>query len=219
MGRVRNFVNGFVVASFAGLILTGCFTGERPTLEPPIAAIDDPAVAAVVELLEAPKVIQYTATYSIVTKLSPETIPPTTATVSQLSDTGRSITIGNIRFLDRDGVQQTCDLATSSCEPSLNDAKVSDLLVGHDFYAVAPAARLRQDALTMVSAALASTREIAGQTATCVQVNFAAGAKVYCANDDGLLAFQDTPDLQIDLVSQSVGWQEEFFTTGTVAGG
>jgi hypothetical protein len=99
------------------------------------------------------------------------------------------------------------------------DAKVSNLLVNHDFYAASPAVRLRQDAATMVSPALASTRDVAGQAATCVQVTFAAGTKTYCVLDNGLLAFQDTPDLRIDLTGFVAGADPQLFTSSTVPGG
>ena len=213
MGRVRTFA----VAVLAAALLTGCFTGDRPHLAPEVAAVNDPAVRDVIDRLEATNDAQFTAVYTILTKLGSEPIPPTQATVAQASPTALAVTIGSIRFLDQDGNQQTCNLATAACPAGLDDAQVSGLLVSHGFYAASPAARLRQDAATMVGAALPSTREIAGQTATCVQVNFAAGTKVYCVLDSGVLAFQDTPDLQIDLLSFTNGTDPAQFTISTVA--
>lgn len=231
MSRVRP-----LAVIVAALVLTGCFTGERPSFAPEEAAITDPAVVAVIDRLEAANSSQYTATYTILTKLTAQVAPvdtsagtatstaaagafPTTeAVVAQTSATSRSVTIGNIRFLDQEGSRQTCNLATSTCEAGFVDAQVSDVLVNHDFASLSPADRLRQDAATMVSPGLASTRTIAGQAATCVQVTFAAGTKTYCALDSGLLAFQDTPDLQIDLTSLTAGADPERFTSTTVAG-
>ncbi len=215
MGQSRSLAAACAVAVVGSLVLTGCFTGKRPTLAPAAVEVNDPAVRAVLDRLETANDTQYTANYRIVTKIGTEAIPPTDATVAQTSATDRSITIGNVRFLDQGGTQQTCDLIGASCKPAFDDATVSNLLVNHDFFAISPAARLRQDSTTMVSDALASTREIAGQVATCVQVNFAAGNKTYCALDNGLLAYQDTPDLQIDLVGLAPGADPALFSTTT----
>lgn len=197
-------------------------------------------MAAVLERLDAGTGsgdgTQFTAEFTILTKLTSQATPTsadiasgttasiapganiTAATVARSNATSLSITVGNVRFLDADGNRQTCNLVSASCEPDLLDVKLSSVLVGHDFYAASPAARLRQDSATMVSAGVASTRDIAGQTATCVQVSFAGGSKVYCALDNGLLAYQDTPDVQVDLVSLTAGAVPELFTTSTVAG-
>ena len=70
----------------------------------------------------------------------------------------------------------------------------------------------------MVSAAVGSTKQIAGQTATCVQISFAAGNKTYCVLDSGLIAEQDTPDLRIDLLSLTGAADETLFTATTIAG-
>lgn len=233
MGRLRLLA----VAAVVSVVLTGCFTGERPSFAPPQAQVDDLAIAAVVERLEAGNDTQFTAEYSIFTKLTVQptqnssdiaagatttsTAPGsnvTKATVARSSATSLSITVGNVRYLDDNGNRQTCDLVSATCEPDLLDARLSTILVTHDFYAASPAMRIRQDASAMVSAGVASSREIAGQTATCVQISFAAGNKVYCALDNGLLAYQDTPDVQIELVALTVGADPTLFTTSSVAG-
>lgn len=242
MGRLHKLAAStvplLVPALAASILLTGCFTGERPSFAPEKATVQDPAIAAVLDRLDAAEATQYTAEYRILTKVTGQATPTsadiasggttttapaggstTPAVVTRSSATAISITIGSIRFIDDAGSQKTCDLVAGACQPLLDDATVSNLLVNHDFYAAAPAARLRQDANTMVSAAIASTREIAGQTATCVQVSFVDGSKVYCAFDNGLLAFQDTPDLQIDLVAYTAGSDPAQFSETTVAGG
>jgi len=238
MGRHRLLTAALVSTLAASTVLTGCFTGERPSFAPTEVAVDDPAIAAVIDRLGAANAAQFTADYRIVTKLTSQvtltsadiasgvtstTAAPggitTAAVVTRSSATAVSITVGNVRFIDDNGSQKTCNLVAGSCTPLLDDAQVSNLLVTHEFSSASPVARLRQDANTMVSAAIGSTREIAGQTATCVQVTFVDGNKVYCALDNGLLAYQDTPDLQIDLVGYTAGSDPAQFSETTVAGG
>ena len=199
----------------ASILLTGCFTGKRGHLAAAANPISDPAITAVLSKLEAPTATQYTATYSLLTKFGQITTP---ATVAQNSPTARSITIGDVRFVTADSGGQTCVLSTGVCAPTLDDARVSNLSLTHDFYQAAPAVRMRQDAATMVHAAVASSKQIAGQAATCVQISFAAGNKTYCVLDNGLLALQDTPDLRIDLLSFNGAADATLFTGTTVAG-
>ena len=64
----------------------------------------------------------------------------------------------------------------------------------------------------MIAAGTASTRDVSGLTATCVEVSFAAGTKTYCAVD-GLLAYQDAPDIQVQLVSLTDAADQAAFAT------
>ena len=197
------------------LVLTACLTGKRGHLEQGSSApstVSDPAIQAVMAKLETPNTAQYTAVYTIITKFGNSTVK---ATVAQNSPADRSITIGNVRFLDQQGGAQTCEVTTGQCDSGLQDQRVSDTQLTHDFFAASPALRLRHDVDTMVSAAVGSTKQIAGQNATCVQTFFAAGSKTYCALDNGLLAQQDTPDLRIDLTSVTSSADASLFSTGT----
>jgi len=216
----------------ASVVLTGCFTGKRghfsddaataTTVGAPVA---DAAIQAVLSKLEAPDSGQFTANYDIIVKYGNT---PTTAVVAQTAPDNQSITIGHVRFLT-DGDGQTCELSTGACVSGLQDQQISDVMPSHTFFGGSAALKLRQDATTMVSAAAGSTKTIAGQNATCVEVHFAAGNKTYCVLDNGLLAQQDTPDLRIDLTSFTVGVDTSLFnvtaptetttaTTTTVAG-
>ena len=197
----------------AAVLLTACVTGKRGHLEAAVAgaeAVNDPAVQAVVGKLETPNTTQYTAVYNVITKFGNTTV---SATVAQSSPVDRSITIGNVRFLDEQAGAQTCDLTTHQCDSGLQDQRVSNTQLTHDFYAASPALRLRHDVNTMVSAAAGSTKQVAGQNATCVQTFFAAGSKTYCVLDNGLLAQQDTPDLRIDLTSLTTAADATLFNS------
>lgn len=219
MGRVRSRATPGLALVALSAVLSGCFTGERGSLAAPVPEIADPAVDAVVQRLEGASTEEFSATFTIFTKLASEVMPVTEAVVSRTGVDDRSITFGDIRFLDTPGTERTCDLSTGSCEPSFDEARISNLLVNHDFYGMSPAARLRQDAQTMISAGIASTRTVAGRSAICVQVDFVRGSNVYCALDNGLLAYQNTADLEINLVSIVVGADPERFTTSTIAPG
>jgi hypothetical protein len=214
----RSLTTAVVVAVLAPLLLSGCFTGKRAhfadggaaTIDP----VSDPAVQAVLTKLGAANTAQFTALYSVLTKFGNTS---TTATVAQITPGSRSVTIGHVRFLDQQAGGQTCELTTTTCMAGLLDQQVSDTQLTHDFYSSSAALRLRQDVNTMVSTAVGSTKQIAGQNATCVEVFFAAGSKTYCALDNGLLAQQDTPDVRVDLTSLTTGADPTLFTASAVA--
>lgn len=204
-----------VVAALAvsSLLLTGCFTGKRAHFsnesDAPTSAVSDPAIQAVLTQLAASNTGQYTATYTVLTKYGNAT---TTASVAQMDPTTRSITIGHVRYLVQQAGAQTCELSTGACETGLLDERVSDTQITHDFFSSSAALRLRQDVNTMVSAAVGSTKQIAGQTATCALVHFTAGDKTYCSLANGLLAEQDTPDVRIDLTALTTEADASLFT-------
>lgn len=199
----------------AATLLAGCFTGERghfaeaaPTT---VAGATDPAIAAVLAKLDVVDQNAFTAQYNILMRFGAIT---SLATVAQSTPATTSVTIGPVRFLSDASRQQTCDVATATCVDGFDDARISNLVPTHDFYRTSVSARLRQDAATLSAPANASTRTIAGQVATCVTVPFEQGIKEYCALDNGLLAYQDTPDLQIDLTSLASEANPSLFTPG-----
>ena len=179
-------------------VLTGCFTGQRPSFAPIDPAFTDPAIAAVLTRLETVSPGPFTAQYNLLTKFGNLT---TLAAVTRLDPTQSAVTIGTIRYIFGTTGAQTCDLALSTCTPNTDDTKVSNLSLTHSFFTESPAARIRQDATAAASTPIGSVQQIAGQSATCVQIPFAAGNKLYCALENGLLALQDTPDLRIELTS------------------
>lgn len=203
------------MSALAATLLTACFTGSRPTFAPAAPTVSDPAMSAVLKLLDAPSDGPFTAQYSILTKFGNIT---TSATVTQLGPGQKSITIGTVRFIFDTAGAQTCNLVLGSCEPGTIDQRVSDLSLTHEFFSAAPAARLRQDAYTMTTVPTASTESIGGQPATCVTIPIPAGSKVYCALANGVLARQDTPDLRIDLLGIGFAADASLMSATTVAG-
>lgn len=191
---MRAVVLGAALA--AGVALTGCITGERPTLASEPASIGDAAVDAVLARLEAPAAPVFTADYSVLTRFGNLT---TSARVVQDGPARRSIKIGSIRFLIDGGSSATCDLAAGQCTDTIDANRVSDTQLAPDFYAQSAAARLRRDAELRAGPTVASAETIAGQPATCVAVPTGAVTSTYCALDSGVLARLDAADLVVTL--------------------
>lgn len=187
------------VLAGAALVTSACFTGERPTVaDGQPAPTGDPAIDPVLELLARDPDDSFTAQYLITTKFGGAQTP---AVVTQDVELGRSVTIGNIRYLvGPGGVDvRTCELTSGECRAGTDETKVSNLLVTSGFFGVSPAARLRQDAAVKVATPTASSETIAGHSATCVAVPVTGGTKSYCAIEPGILARMDTADLAIEL--------------------
>lgn len=187
-----------LVALTIGLMLSaaGCFTGQRPELEP-IPVIDDAAAQVVMERLDRAGSVTFTATYDIIPSTTGET---TQATVRQLDDRTR-ITIGNVDFIiDRES-SRTCRLDEQICVDSIDDARISDLNVTHRFWSDGIAARLSIDAARRVGFSEGHLETIAGRPAACADVPVLGGTVVYCALDAGVLARYFNADVSIELTS------------------
>jgi hypothetical protein len=203
-----------VVATVAALTLAACATGPRPSFdadEPAQQATGDAAIDAVLERLDRVGLEYFTADYTVLTRLGAK---QSTATVVQADNSRRSITINDVRFLDGSGTAATCNLVTAECEAILNDARVSDVQITHDFYGSSFARRLRVDAGRSLSPARGYTETIAGQPATCADVPVSGGTKIYCALDSGPLARYDGNDVVIEMVASNPTPDESKFAAG-----
>lgn len=193
-------IGGLALATVA---LTGCFTGERPTLvEPP--TIDDPAAQAVIDRLATASSAEFTATYEITPTLTGET---TTATVSQ-DGARRRITIGDVDFIADGNVNRTCSNDERGCVDYLDDARVSDLNITHRFWGDAFRSRLELDASRRIGFSEGSDETIAGAPAACVDIPVPSASELsgtvrYCALDAGPLARYVGADVNIELVAFS----------------
>ncbi len=201
------------VTAVAAFTLASCATGLRPSFdadEPMQQATGDPAIDAVLERLDRVGIEQFTADYTVLTRLGGR---ESTATVVQADNSRRSITINDVRFLDGSGTVATCNLTTAECEAVINDARVSDVQITHDFYGSSFARRLRVDAGRSLSPARGYTETIGGQPATCADVPVSGGTKVYCALDAGPLARYDGNDVLIELIALNPTPDESKFAT------
>lgn len=190
-----------IAALLGAVVLTGCLTGERPTLADelsPDSPTGDANIDAVLQRLATVDDAVFTAGYDVTNNFGPLTEP---AVVVQTADGRRSITIGETRFIIEGSTTATCDLTTGSCSDTIDDAAVSDLQVTHQFYGRSPASRLRTDAGRRVGPTEAYVADFAGVTATCVSVPVTGGNKVYCATDAGVLASYQGPDTVVTLTS------------------
>jgi hypothetical protein len=197
------------IALASALLLTGCVTGQRPSFVDdeftPGTPIGDAPVDAVLGRLENPTAQPFTADYTIVTKATGAT---STARVAVDADR-RSITISNIRFLIEGSRTGTCAVDTGRCTNSIDDGRVSDIQVTHQFYGEASARRLRADTTQRIGATAPSAATIAGLATTCVSVPVSAeGAATYCVLENGVLARMDNGDVAIELTAFRDGVDE-----------
>lgn len=205
---------GLALIAAAVLPLSGCMTGERPTLNTaPTAAgmaTGDEAIDTVLAKLDAYAGAVYTADYTA-TVLFGGTV--TAVSVAQSAPDRRSVTIGDVRYLTSAGTARTCVLTTGACTDGTDPQPVSDTGVTPDVASGAIAKRLRRAASAKVGATTASTPEIAGQPATCVEVPLGDGSAIYCVLVDGALARFASADVTIELTRYVPDADEALFTT------
>ncbi|MEI6400694.1 MAG: hypothetical protein WCP59_00780 [Actinomycetota bacterium] len=193
----------FVVATaFASIGTTGCMVGERPSFEQaPTAAgalTGDPSIDSVLSLLDSVDSAVFSASYQALVVFNGVA---SSVTAAQASSTQRSMTIGDVRYVTDQNGTRTCSVAAGSCTPVLNAAAVSDTGVTPEFVFGDVARRLRRDANARIGPSVASTREVAGEQATCVDVPLSGGTKQYCALSNGVLARFVGADVTVDMTS------------------
>jgi hypothetical protein len=206
-------VVGAIAVLAMSAALSACATGARPSFDvdqPALEPSGDPAIDAVLDRLDDVGLQQFTADYAILTRLGGLN---STATVVQADESRRSITVNDVRFLDGTGTAATCNLTTDECEAVINDARVSDLQLNHDFYGSSMARRLRVDAGRRIDDARGYEITQAGRQALCADVPVSGGTKVYCALESGVLARYDGADLFIELTTISDVADETKFAT------
>ncbi len=198
------------------ILLAGCFTGPRPsfTTEPfqPGSTSGDPSIDAVLTALDSQNEGPFTADYSVLTKFGNTTRPATVA----VSPARRSVTVGDVRFLTDNGSSQTCIIDKSDpCSPTIDPARISDAQITPDFYAIDAAKRLRRSAIARIGTPIGHTEQIAGQSATCVDVPVPGGVSVFCALPTGPLAKLDDGAVSIDLTQYAPAVDESLFAETT----
>lgn len=205
--------SGLTGVVLAGAVLAGCFTGQRPTFEstePLPTETGNADIDAVLERLDSVSGSVFSADYDILTKMGNV---DSTATVVQARPDRRSITINDIRFLYDDAAVATCELTSGECEATINDARVSNVSLGHEFYGPSFAQRLRVDASRRVAEPRGYTITQADQQALCVDVPVTGGTVTYCALVNGALARYDGADLFIEMTETSDAVDETKFAT------
>jgi hypothetical protein len=196
------------------ILLSGCFTGKRPSVSsdpfPAGSPSGDPAVDQVLAQLDLNNLGPYTAAFTVLTKFGNVSRP---ASVS-VDHGRRSVTVGNVRYLTINNKSQTCLLdSPAPCSASINPARISDTQVTPDFYAIDAAKRLRRDAAARIGQTVSHVENIAGQSATCVDVPVTGGTAVFCVLAGGPLARLDDAAVTIDLTHFVPALDESLFTT------
>lgn len=191
-------------------VLGGCMEGERGYfVDDPFAVgttTGDPAIDAVLAKLDdaadGPTIAQLTAGYTVLTKLG---ITDHTATVALDSTSGtvrRSVIVDNVHFIDGAGVTTTCAVDSSTpCVDGLDLARISDVGITPDFYAADTAKRLRRDAIAKLGPTVSTSMDVAGFTASCVDLTLPGGTARYCVLESGMLALLDDGDVRIELTA------------------
>lgn len=207
-----------LVASIAtiAVVATGCGLGQRPTIvETPTAVgtmTGDPAIDDVLERFDSESGAVFTADYTAVLAFgSTASIVSVTQDGSEPTTIRRAVTIGDVRYISTLDNTSTCSVIEAACDSGIDPSRVSDTGVTPDFVFGDMAKRLRRDAAARVGTPVASTRQIAGATATCVDVPVTGGTKQYCVFDDGVLARYVGGDLTIDADGYSATVDESQF--------
>jgi hypothetical protein len=209
----RPWLGGAIcVVAFCAVVvgMSGCFTGERPTLahEPSTGSA---AVDAVIDRVNDLGDAVYTADYDVVTTFDGKTTP---VRASQSGTSRRSLTVGDVRYLVEDSSTRTCTVSTGECVDNLDASRVSDVQMTPDFFGTSLSARLRRDAEIATGEPTASTEEVQGQSATCTAIPVDEATTTYCVLDNGVLARLTAGDLVITMTAYEPGADASLFTEG-----
>jgi hypothetical protein len=204
--RRRSFATRSLVAALV-VVTTGCATGQRPTLVEQTAGTEDAAATAVIQRLDVAAETTFTATYDITPTSTSQT---TTATVF-VSGLRQRIVIGSVDYINDGTVARTCVAGGGECAEGIDDARISNLQITHDFWGSAMGARLARAANVSLTAGVPRVETIAGQPATCADITVpsanaeasggALGTLVYCALEAGPLGRYTGADVSIALTS------------------
>jgi hypothetical protein len=210
--RSRSHLGGpaGALAFFAAAVvaMSGCFTGERPTLAENTTT-GSPEVDALIERVDAVGDAVFTARYDVLTAFTNQT---TAVTAAQSEPGRRSLTVGDVRYLHDGSSARTCTVSTGECIESIDASRVSDVQVTPDFLATALSARIRHDAEVAVGPPTATTEQIQDETASCVAIPVEAATITYCVLDNGVLARMDAADIDVTMTDYSTAADESLFT-------
>jgi hypothetical protein len=190
-----------LLAVVLAILLGGCFTGERPSFADDQFGsgrpTGDPAIDAVLAKFDsvAAQPPTFTAAYDITVRFG-NLHKSATVTVDGRD---RTVTMDGVHYLQTPELIETCRDAI--CTTGLDPAAISDSQLTIDFYAADAAKRLRLDATAKIGPTASRTEQIAGQTATCVDVIQSTGTATYCVLDDGALAKLTDGDVYVTMTS------------------
>lgn len=184
----------------------GCATGARPTVAesdtfssgPPTG---DPAIDAVLALLERPPTVPLTAAYDVERRMG----RVRTVAEIRLEPGATRVRIGTVTFVVTTAGEQTCVAARTGddCRRGLNQARISDTGVTMSFYNSDAAKRLRRASVSASGPGIGRNETIAGRPATCVDLPFGENTATYCADAAGVIAKVVEGDVLVDATAIS----------------
>ena len=190
----RNAALVILITSLAA----ACATGPRPSFEAE-KLNEDPAIALVLERLDRASFVNFVATYDI--DPSSADSRQRQATVRQL-DGRRRVTIGPVDYMTDGEISRTC--ISGNCVDFIDEARVSDLNITHQFWGSSFRSRLELDAARNLADGRGSVETIAGHPSVCVELPVIGGNVDYCALDAGILARYFGADVSVELTSFSI---------------
>jgi len=212
-----------VVLALAPLLalLTSCFTGERASIdstatlpndgEPSDTGVDSglpTSAKQLADLLGSPATGPETATYEI-TPTSQST--PVVAVVSR--DGGRTVvSIRDVQYRTDEGGPSTCRRNTGTCSRGFNSQPLSDLGISALFWGPSVRQELRSPTLAARIGPIATSQaDIAGQSATCIDIPGPQVTERFCALGTGMLAAKSTARVVITLTSYAATFDESLW--------
>ena len=202
--------------------LTGCVTGERPTLVvddslPVIESTPSNEVAGI--LLDSPSEAAYTVTYSITTKFGGQ---ETVGKVVYDASLGTASIIGQERFVfTAEGKTATCSLITDDCQAGILDYRVSDRMMTARFFRDSTLKRIEQDSKIAVGEIVKSSDEVFGSTEVCTQIPVVdmtgtTRTTIYCALEGlSVISRIETADVLVKVTGIDSTADPLAFDTGT----
>jgi len=167
--------------------------------------VEDQSAQKVIDILTSGATSTFTVNYRVLTKFGNLS---SDATFAHHPDFGRSISVGDVRFVyATDGTSFTCSTTTGECKPGIDESRVSDRQLVSTIFQSSAIERILQDTRVAVGAGISTTSSVNDQPTTCtglpiVDSNATTQTKTYCAFDNlGVLASLETADLSISAIS------------------
>ena len=202
-------VRPLLAALVAGLLVTGCSGGDRPstsavkttTTTAPTGDLP-PEVAAFLQRAAAAEDASFTASYDVLRKLGGVR---STVAVSAASG-GARITVGDLVVLTG-AHPATCRVSAEACVGEVREDQLAPFGIFSRFWSTGPAEALR----TVVARdddgqPVTSTRTTAGVPLDCIAVPVGSSLPATsCTTPEGVFGFVDNPSVRYELASYRTG--------------
>ena len=202
-------VRPLLAALVAGLLVTGCSGGDRPSTSAERATTTTaptgdlpPEVAAFLERAAKSEDASFTASYDVLRKLG-----GVSTTVEVVARPGAArITVGDLVVLLGDH-PATCRTTAEACVGEVREEQLAPFGIFSRFWSTGPAEALR----TVVARnddghPVTSTRTTAGVPLECIAVPVGSALPATsCTTPEGVFGFVDNPSVHYELTSYQAG--------------